>query len=409
MSWKVKFLGDVCEIINGSTPLRSNKDFWENGQFPWFTIDDIRQQGRIINHTKQKVTEKALSKLRILPKDSVLLCCTASVGEYAITNIEITTNQQFNGLVVKNKKELNPIYLMHYCSILKDKLLNLSGKTTIDFIAISKLKNLEIPLPPLSEQQAIVEKLDAAFALIDQAKANIEKNVQNAKELFQSKLNQIFSQKGEGWEERKLGEVCIIKPPKKEAKEVVGVEDLVTFLPMEDLGICAKETTPNKARKLKEVSGSYTYFKEGDILLAKITPCFENGKLSIARNLVNKIGFGSSEYVVFRTNKELLNEYLFYFLSRDTFRAEGKRKMQGAVGHKRISKEFIEDALIYLPSLQTQQEIVSQLDALSEQTKQLEAKYQTKLGNLEELRKSILEKAFKGELVQMSESQISTD
>ncbi|HBR12763.1 MAG TPA: hypothetical protein DD740_11335 [Chryseobacterium sp.] len=219
----------------------------------------------------------------------------------------------------------------------------------------------------------------------------------------------MFSQKGEGWEERKLGEICIIKPPKKEAKEVVGVEDLVTFLPMEDLGICAKETTPNKARKLKEVSGSYTYFKEGDILLAKITPCFENGKLSIARNLVNKIGFGSSEYVVFRTNKELLNEYLFYFLSRDTFRAEGKRKMQGAVGHKRISKEFIEDALIYLPSLHTQQEIVLQLDALSEQTKQLEAKYKTKLGNLEELRKSILEKAFKGELVQMSESQISTD
>ena len=108
MGWERKSLGDVCEIVNGSTPLRTNKVFWENGNFPWFTIDDIREQGRIITDTKQKVTEAALSKLRVLPVDTVLLCCTASVGEYAITKIELTTNQQFNGLIVKDRKKLNP-------------------------------------------------------------------------------------------------------------------------------------------------------------------------------------------------------------------------------------------------------------------------------------------------------------
>lgn len=89
--WEIKRLGEVCEIINGSTPLRTHKEYWENGEFPWFTIDDIREQGRKITFTRQKITKVALNKLRTLPIDTVLLCCTASVGEYAITKIELTT------------------------------------------------------------------------------------------------------------------------------------------------------------------------------------------------------------------------------------------------------------------------------------------------------------------------------
>jgi len=98
------------------------------------------------------------------------------------------------------------------------------------------------------------------------------------------------------WEIKKLGEVCTIRPPKKEAKEKLNESELVTFLPMEDLGILTKDFNSSKVRKLKEVARSYTYFAENDLLLAKITPCFENGKIGIARNLTNEIGFGSSEY-----------------------------------------------------------------------------------------------------------------
>lgn len=111
--WEVKKLGEVCEIVNGTTPLRSNKDFWDNGFFPWFTIDDIREQGRKIGYTKQLVTKAALKKLRILPVDTILLCCTASIGEYAITEIELTTNQQFNGLVIKDKKKNFFLYFFY--------------------------------------------------------------------------------------------------------------------------------------------------------------------------------------------------------------------------------------------------------------------------------------------------------
>jgi type I restriction enzyme S subunit len=164
------------------------------------------------------------------------------------------------------------------------------------------------------------------------------------------------------WPNKALVEVCEIKPPKSEAKRKLKDADSVSFVPMEDLGINQKFLEPKSERKLGEVAGSYTYFADGDVLLAKITPCFENGKLGIARELKNGIGFGSSEYIVFRPNDELGNEYLYYFLLQNSFRTDGIRTMSGAVGHKRVSKEFIERCQIPLPPLPEQQRIVSILD-----------------------------------------------
>ena len=168
---------------------------------------------------------------------------------------------------------------------------------------------------------------------------------------------------------------------------------------MEDMQILSKEFICNKERKLKEVQGSYTYFANEDVLLAKITPCFENGKLGIARNLKNGIGFGSSEYIVFRSNGKVISDYLYYFLAREQFRKEGAKRMSGAVGHKRVSKEFIEESILPFPkSLSEQKSIVKKLDTLSAETKKLEAIYKKKLADLEELKKSVLKKALSGEL-----------
>ena len=140
-------LGRVCDIHNGSTPLRGEKSYWENGTIPWFTIDDIRNQGRRIRHTAQKITQSALKKtsVKLLPKKTVLLCCTASVGEYAITEIETTTNQQFNGLVIKQefKKKLFPEFLFNLSRTFKDELIRLSGKTSFNFISVGTLKKLK--------------------------------------------------------------------------------------------------------------------------------------------------------------------------------------------------------------------------------------------------------------------------
>lgn len=164
------------------------------------------------------------------------------------------------------------------------------------------------------------------------------------------------------WPTKTLAEVCKIKPPKSEARRLVAQTDLVSFVPMEYLGIDQKTLIPVQAKPLVDVAGSYTYFANGDVLLAKITPCFENGKLGIAANLINGIGFGSSEYIVFRPGQSLDKEWLYYYLSREAFRTEGAARMSGAVGHKRVSKEFIETYPIPIPPLPEQQRIVGILD-----------------------------------------------
>ncbi|MGH8810573.1 MAG: restriction endonuclease subunit S [Advenella sp.] len=165
-----------------------------------------------------------------------------------------------------------------------------------------------------------------------------------------------------GWEIRSLAEVCAIKPPKAEARARLAADCEVSFAPMYVLGIDAKYMTPTAVRPLADVSGSYTYFAEGDVLVAKITPCFENGKLGIAKGLVNGIGFGSSEFIVLRPGSELDREFLYYYLYRSDFREVGARTMTGAVGHKRVAADFIEQLPIPIPPLLEQRRIVAILD-----------------------------------------------
>lgn len=147
-------------------------------------------------------------------------------------------------------------------------------------------------------------------------------------------------------------------------------------------------------RSLQSVSGSYTYFAEGDVLLAKITPCFENGKLGIARGLTNGVGFGSSEFIVFRPREGLDAEYLFYFLSQDSFRDAGTNVMSGAVGHKRVPKEFIENFQIPLPPLPEQKRIVAILDEAFTGIDAAIANTERNLANARELFESYLNSVF---------------
>ncbi len=196
------------------------------------------------------------------------------------------------------------------------------------------------------------------------------------------------------WQTKKLGDVCMIKPPKSLAREKLSDDELVSFVPMEDLGILEKRFIATKERKLKDVSGSYTYFSDGDVLMAKITPCFENGKLGIARDLRNKIGFGSSEFVVFRPTDDLDSDYLFYFLSTDSFRESGGNVMSGAVGHKRVPKEFIENYEIPVPPLTEQRRLVKVVDEVFEKVTKAKKNAEKNLQNSKELFESYLQSIF---------------
>ena len=167
-SWQWCRIGTICIITNGFTPLRTEDKFWLNGDINWFTIDDIRTQGEYINFTKQKITKEATTPKRVVREGSILLCCTASVGQCAFTKIPITTNQQFNALTIKD--DFCPLildeYLFVFAKTLKDELHRLSGKTTFEFVSVKKISNLLIPIPPLNEQARIITCVKQALSSI---------------------------------------------------------------------------------------------------------------------------------------------------------------------------------------------------------------------------------------------------
>ncbi len=402
--WKIKTLGDIGKI---SMCRRVFKDqTLSSGEIPFYKIGTFGKTPDAF--ITQELYDNFRSKYSFPKKGDILISASGTIGRRVIYDGEPAYFQDSNIVWIDNdEKQVLNDYLYQFYGFCD---WNPSKGATISRLYNDDLRKIKIPVPPLSEQKRIVAILDEAFAAIDQAKANVEKNLQNARELFESYLQGVFGNPGVDWEEKRLSDVFEIKPPKNEAKKKLKESDTVSFLPMEDLSVFANYFKATKVRKLKDVIGNYTYFTNNDVLLAKITPCFENGKIGIARDLKNGIGFGSSEYIVFRSNGDVIPEYLYYFLSRNQFREEGKNSMTGAVGHKRVSKEFIEEYLISFPkAVEEQKLIVNKFDILSSQTQKLEALYRQKLNDLEELKKSILQKAFAGELSGVSESRIETD
>lgn len=164
----------------------------------------------------------------------------------------------------------------------------------------------------------------------------------------------------------KLGDVCEFKPAKSLTKSKLGDDANVSFSPMEQLPIGRKYFTPSQTRKLGEVYSNYVYFEENDVIYAKITPCFENGKMSIAKNITNGVGFGSSEFVPVRCSDKILPEYLYYFLLKPSFIEYGSQNMRGASGHRRVPDDFTKELLIALPDIKEQRQVVERLDAAFE-------------------------------------------
>ena len=392
--WEIKKLGDIGKVSMCKRVLKEQTS--TIGDIPFYKIGTFGKRPDAF--ISKYIYEEFRKKFSFPKKGDILISASGTIGRRVRYDGKPGYFQDSNIVWIDNdEKQVLNNYLYRFYEICDWQS---TKGATISRLYNDNLRQIEIPFPTsLPEQQRIVSILDEAFAAIAKAKANAEQNLKNAKELFESYLQGVFENKGDGWEEKTLAESFQIKPPKKEAKDKLSESDLVSFLPMEDLGVLNKEIKYVKERFLKDVSGSYTYFANNDVLLAKITPCFENGKIGIARNLKNGIGFGSSEYIVFRSDGSVIPDYLYYFLARQRFRVEGAERMSGAVGHKRVSKDWIEGYLFPFPkSLKEQQTIVQKLEALNAETKKLETIYQQKINNLEELKKSILQKAFSGEL-----------
>jgi len=163
------------------------------------------------------------------------------------------------------------------------------------------------------------------------------------------------------WPMVELGEIAEINPNKSELKELNRDLD-ISFVPMSDLQEKKIRFEPKEKRTLGEVIKGYTFFKNNDVLLAKITPCFENGKSGIAKNLINNIGFGSTEFIIIRPTEKVLPEWIYYFISHDRFLKNGKNNMTGSAGQQRVVIDFVKNLKIPLPPLSVQQEIVAEIE-----------------------------------------------
>lgn len=162
---------------------------------------------------------------------------------------------------------------------------------------------------------------------------------------------------------KKIGEICIINPLKSELTDVP-IDTMVSFVPMADLNENKIDFEPKQSKILKDVYSGYTYFKNNDVLIAKVTPCFENGKGGLAKNLLNEIGFGSSEFYVLRSKDSIiLPNFLYRILNSNNFRDYAYPKMIGTGGLRRIPKNVIAEYKIPLPSLSVQQQIVAEIES----------------------------------------------
>lgn len=401
--WEEKTLGEIAYIKGGKRLPKGEKLSTLKTNHPYIRVTDFNDKGTVDIDNVQFITDDIYKQIKnyTISSNDLYISIAGTIGKSGIIPQELDgANLTENAckLVYKNKDILNKyIYYYTQTNIFAEQIFDKTKMAAMPKLALTRLATVKLLVPPLPEQERIVAKLDETFEAIDKVKANAGQNLTNVKELFESALNRSFTENTEGWEEKTLDSISDLKQNKAEVKNI-DANTLVSFVPMEYLGINQKYFNSNQSKPIKNLIKSYTYFAENDVIMAKITPCFENGKIGIARGLMNKIGFGSSEYIVFRTNKDINSEYLYYFLNRETFRKEGAQNMLGAVGHKRVSKEFIENYPFSYPSLLEQQKIVEKLDALQEQTKQLEAIYTQNIKECDELKQSILQKAFRGEL-----------
>lgn len=269
--------------------------------------------------------------------------------------------------------------------------------------------NMPFPLPPLVEQQRIVERIESLFAKLDEAKENLQNVLDGFETRKAAILHKAFtgeltanwrkqhSVSMDSWEEKRLGKVCKINPSKINTKNLS--DDLeVSFFPMASLSEITGEIVGPEIRTLGKVKNGFTNFSEGDVVFAKITPCMENGKSAIIGKLINDIGYGTTEFYVLRCGEELSNKYLHHIVRSKKFRDEAKQNMTGAVGQQRVPKKYMEDYTLNLPTFSEQTEIVRIIDDLLAKEQQAKELAENALAKIELIKKSILARAFRGEL-----------
>ena len=290
--------------------------------------------------------------------------------------------------ILQPTNNLNPKYFYYYLMTFNIKSLGYARHYRL-------LKELEVPVPSLPEQQRIVDILDEAFAAIAKTKENAEKNLQNAKKLFESYVQTLFTNKGTDWEEKTLGESCIVErgsSPRPIKKYITNRTDGVNWIKIGDTQGVDKYLYTTEQKITPEGALHSRFVDIGDFILSN--------SMSFGKPYIMKTqGYIHDGWFVLRLPKYIDTEFFWYLLASSYTMNQFNALASGAIV-KNISGDLVKRVLLPIPPLTEQRTIVSKLNALSDETRKLETIYQKKLTDLEELKKSILQKAFNGELAE---------
>ncbi len=378
--WEIKKLGEVCLVIAGQSP--EGKFYNKQGKGLAFYQGKKKFGEKYIGEPTTWTTD--ITKEAI--KDDILMSVRAPVGPINYSTEKICIGRGLAAIRASEKVDKEFVFnflLKHESEIV--------GNTGAVFNSINKaqIEAIEIPVPPLPEQQRIVSILDEAFAAIAKAKANAERCLSLSKALFESYLQGVFENKGEGWEEKSLSEVCEftqgIQRDVKLQSESQGKKQ-VRFLRIVDF------TQGNEPPRYIDNPGDKYILNQDDVSLVR----YGASTGFVCRGLDGALA-NNLFRVIPKSLKEVSNDFLFVFLKSPTFQNVIRASMNGAA-MPAISFGMIKEIPFPVISIKEQQTIVQKLDALSTETKKLETIYEKKIEDLEELKKSVLQKAFSGEL-----------
>ena len=390
--WEIKKLGDVCDTGAGGTPLKAHKDYYIGGTIPWLMSGEV-SQGEVFE-AKNFITEKGLknSSAKLFPINTVLVAMYgATAGQVGILKFEACTNQAVCG-ILPNDKTI-PEYLFYCFLSKKDELVAQAVGGAQPNISQIKIRNTKIPFPPLPEQKRIVAILNEAFTSIAKAKANAEQNLKNAKELFESYVQGVFENKGDNWEEKTLGEIADVEYGYTDKSTEEGDYRYIRITDIDKNGELILDDK-KYIKHSKEAEGFL--IQDNDLLMARTGATFAKVLLY---NGDEPSVFAS--YLIRIKFKEKIENALYWYFTKTKYYWEQANSLQSGAAQPHFNGAAVKQVVFSYPkSTKEQKVLIEKFETLSVETKKLEAIYQSKINDLEELKKSVLQKAFSGELKQ---------
>ncbi len=396
--WQTKKLSEVCLVERGSSP-RPIKEFFTTNPdgVNWIKIGDTEEGGRYVYSTAQKITPEGAKQSRFVKEGDFILTNSMSFGRPYIMK---TTGYIHDGWFVLRLKEfIDTDYFYHLLSsdVVQSQFRQLASGAIVQNISGDLVKMAILPIPPLAEQQRIVGLLDEAFEGLSTAKANAEKNLQNARALFESHLQFVFTQRGSGWVETTLARATdgIFTGPfgslVHKSDYVANGVPLVNPAHITEVGIepdMRKTVSKSTALRLKNYIMS-----EGDIVIGRRG---EMGRCALVTEIENGWLCGTGSFFI-KPSSRCDTRYLVRFLRSENCKARLEKIAGGAV-MPNLSNTDLGNLTFDLPPLGQQKAIVEEIDQLHEETQRLSRIYEQKLAALESLKKALLHQAFAGEL-----------